>query len=581
MKTKSIISIFFVAAVFLTGCNDVLDKENLTAVNPSDVWSNAAVARAYIDNINSALMPGIPTSKDNATDEMVPSNRQTGAWMTGTATFDSWDTFGNYNSIRTINIFLGGIDGAAFDATSKSQLKGQALFWRAWCYYGMVKGYGGVPLVLEAQQATDDLTSLALPRNKTSDCVTQIVKDLDDAIALLPDSWTGENVGRIDKGAAMAFKGRVLLFFASPLFNGLGGVASWQKAYDANKAAVDFLKGRGNGLYTPFSKIWDDELNKEQIMFRRYRYPEAVASLNGAIPLIWSRDDAGFDNPSLELVNAFPMKDGSAWDPATMSYDRLYFNRDDRFYASIYCNGSSNQYLQSMRDNNTYLWTYFTSINDYNSPTGVTGVFNTVTPMEDAYESNSSFYRIKHVDKNITRLTIHQNAVDYPEIRFAEVLMNYGECANELSKTSETLDVLYQIRARAGIIAGTNGKYGITATSTDGIREVYKKERFVEFCYENKRSDDLRRWKMYGYLRSLGQRHGLGISLKPGETEVQPMSDLNTVWNKFTSTVINLDVANIAIKDQYYIYGIPKYIMDRNAKIVQNNNWGGNFDPLQ
>ena len=579
MKTKSISYILFITVLLLSGCNEVLDKENLTAVNPSDVWHNEALARAYIDNINSSLMPGVPSSADVATDDIIPAQRQTVSWMTGTATFDSWNTFGTYGSIRAINIFLGGIDGATFDVTPKNQLKGQALFWRAWCYHGMVKGYGGVPLILETQYPTPDLTDLALPRNKTSECVTQIIKDLDDAIALLPDSWSGSDLGRIDKGAAMAFKGRVLLFYASPLFNGLGGVASWQKAYDANKVAVEFLKGRGNGLYSPYSKIWDDELNKEQIMFRRYNYPEVTASLAGSISLTWSRDAAGNDHPSLELVNAFPMKDGSAWDPATMSYDTLFKHRDDRFYSCIYFNGSPNQYLQGMRDDKTYLWTYWDEITDYYSPTGVTGQHNQITL--DVLGSNSSFYRIKNIDKYITRTTVHQNAVDYPEIRYAEVLMNFGECANELDKTSEALDVLYQIRERAGVEAGANGKYGITAASTASIRDLYKKERMVEFCFENKRLDDIRRWKMFDYLRSLGQRHGVAHELKPGEKDVEPMDDINVVWKRFKTTVVKCDLQDIAIKDQYYFYGIPKSIMDRNAKLLQNNNWGGTFDPLQ
>ena len=59
------------------------------------------------------------------------------------------------------------------------------------------------------------------------------------------------------------------------------------------------------------------------------------------------------------------------------------------------------------------------------------------------------------------------------------------------------------------------------------------------------------------------------------------MDDINTVWNKFTTTVIKTDQKDIAIKDQYYFYGIPKSRLDRNAKLLQNNNWGGTFDPLQ
>jgi len=388
-------------------------------------------------------------------------------------------------------------------------------------------------------------------------------------------------LGRIDKGAAMAFKGRVLLFYASPLFNGLGGVASWQKAYDANKAAMDFLIARGKGLYTPFSKIWDDELNKEFVMFRRFNNPQATYHQGGLIPLDWSRDDVGADRPSLELVDAFPMKDGSAWEDETRIYDTLFRNRDDRFYANIYCNGSPNQYLKGMRDANTYLWTYFNTVSNYNSPTGITGAHNQVTP--DPLWSNSSFYRIKAIDKNVDRSTVDKASVDWIEIRYAEVLMNYGECANELNKGSEALQVLKDVRQRAGVLPGLLGNYGITAASQVDIRKAFQKERFVEFCFENKRWNDLRRWKMFDYMRSLPQRHGLGIELKAGQTGAvgNPKADINSIWNQFTYTVIPTDKQDIVLKDQYYIYGIPKAVLDRNPLLKQNNNWGGEFDPLQ
>ena len=443
----------------------------------------------------------------------------------------------------------------------------------------MVSDYGGVPLILEAQQPTTDLTQLQKPRNKTSECVTQILKDLDDAIALLPDAFTDNDLGRIDKGAAMAFKGRVLLFYASSLFNGLGGVATWQKAYDANKAAKEFLDARGKGLHSPYSKIWDDELNKEVVMGRRYNYPQATYFQGGLMPLKWSKDDVGYDRPSLELVNAFPMKDGSSWESQTRNYDTLFRNRDDRFYANIYYNGSPNQYLKGMRDDKTYLWTYFTSISNYNGATGLEGTHNQVT--EDPLWSNSSFYRIKAIDKNIDKGTVYNGAVDWIEIRYAEVLMNYGECANELGKPTEALDVLKQIRSRAGVLPGITDDYGITALTMADIKDAYQKERFVEFSFENKRWNDLRRWKMFDYLRGLPQRHGIAVLLKPGESNVTPLTDINTAWGKFTSTVIETDAVNIAVQDQYYIYGIPKSILDRNPLLKQNNNWGGDFDPLQ
>ncbi len=571
-----IITIFFVG-LFLLSCNKVLDKENLTAVNPSDVWSNVTLANAYVNNIYANMMPGNPDGSGNNTDE---ARGDINSWLTGTGTLDSWDNFGQYGNIRTINILLDNIDKATFDNTSKNQIKGQGLFWRAWAYYSMVKGYGGVPLILTAQQVTTDLSTLALPRNKTSECVTQIIKDLDDAISLLPESWSGNDVGRIDKGAAMAFKGRVLLFFASPLFNPTNDQSKWKQAYDATLAAKTFCDAHGKGLHPVYSTIWDSQPNEEDIMLRIFHYPEATYFQGGVRPIRYSKDNAGQDMPSLELVNAFPMKDGSTWNSSTMAYDTLFKKRDDRFYATIYYNGDPIQYIADMVTNNEYLWTYFSKITNYNGPSGIEGAYNQVTP-EPANFSPTSFYKIKAVDKTITKGTVYNAAVDWPEIRYAEVLMNYGEAANELGKTDEALKVLYQIRARANILPGVANNYGITASTQSDIRIAYQNERFVEFAFENKRWDDLRRWKKFDYLRSLVSRHGLGIALKSGQTDVKPKDDINLVWNKFTYTVIPIDRVNIIIPDQYYFYGIPKSRLDRNPKLLQNNNWGGTFDPLQ
>jgi len=580
---KNILKITGVVIVGLTltiRCNEVLDKKNLAAVRPDQVWTDVNTATAYLNDIYSQLMPLNTAGGGNDTDEGVPYTRQTNVWLRGTATFDSQNSLGVYDHIRTINILLANLGDATFSQGDKDKLKGQALFWRAWAYHRMVKDHGGVPLILEAQQPTTDLTQIQKPRNKTSECVAQILKDLDDAAALLPDAFTDSDFGRIDKGVALAFKGRALLFYASPLFSGLGGVASWQKAYDANKAAKDFLDSKGKGLYRPYSKIWDDELNKEAVMVRRFNYPQSTYFQGGLMPLNWSKDLTGQDRPSLELVNAFPMKDGSAWDPATMDYGRLFMNRDERFYANIYYNGAPNQYLKGMRDDKTYLWVYYNSISNYNGKEGIEGVHNKITD-EGTLPSGSGFYRIKAIDKTIDKGTVSNAAVDWIEIRYAEVLMNYGECANEVEKTTEALDVLKQIRARAGIDGG-NGNYGITAASQAEIREAYKKERFVEFCFEGKRWDDLRRWKMFGYLRALPQRHGLAILLKPGQDDVSPLSDISAIWNNFTYTVIAKDAVDIAIKDQYYIYGIPLTILNRNPLFKQNKGWGeGDFDPLQ
>ena len=96
-------------------------------------------------------------------------------------------------------------------------IKAQALFLRAYQYFEMVKIYGGVPLILTPQDRHND--DLYVTRNTAKECIDQIVKDLDDAAASLPSIWGENDFGRITKGAAMAFKGRVLLTYASKQFN--------------------------------------------------------------------------------------------------------------------------------------------------------------------------------------------------------------------------------------------------------------------------------------------------------------------------------------------------------------------------
>jgi hypothetical protein len=531
----------------------------------------------------------------NGTDEALPTMRGTDKFLLGTATYDWLENYDNaalgvvnnwavntFADIRTINQILANVDAASFDQASKNTIKGQALFFRAWTYNKLVKDIGGVPLILKPQPV-DDLTSLQLPRNKTSECVAQILTDLDSAIALLPNSWGAADAGKIDKGAAMAFKGRVLLFYASPLFNGLNGIATWQKAYDACLAAKNFVDGQGKGLYAPFKSIWSDPMNKEVIMVRRFKTPGTTDyPVPGIVPLRYSADDWGVDCASLELLNAFPMSDGSAWNPATMAYDTLFKHRDDRFYATIIYNGAPVQFSPQMATNKEYFWSYLDD-GSVTAAGGMAGTRNNVTYSWEGFgEENLFFFRLKGVDQSTN--SVEHSGTDWPEIRYAEVLMNMGEAANEIGNTAVALQVLKAVRQRAGISAGAGGNYGITASTQNDIRTAYQNERFVEFAFEGKRWDDIRRWKMFGMLRSMGQRHGIAVVKKASVSTpaVTPMEDINTAWNKFTYTRITADAGPLNISDNAYIYGIPYTIMQRNPKFQQNKGWsGGSFDPFQ
>ncbi|MEZ3598284.1 MAG: RagB/SusD family nutrient uptake outer membrane protein [Paramuribaculum sp.] len=572
----------------LTGCD--LDYTNTGAISPDNVWTDQEMISAFLTDIYGSSMPGWPTNANN-TDEGMNGPTDMSMYSRGLITAENTGQGLNYGTIDKINFFIDHLENVDFlDPATKNAMKGQALFWRAWDYWGKVFTVGGVPLILHEQDVTD-LPSLFVSRNSTSECMTQIIADLDEAASLLPDTWTGSDYGRIDKGIVLAFKGRVLLYYASPLFNPNHDNNRWQQAYDANKAAVDFLKANGKNLYQgDFADIWYDERNCEVVMVNQYYYPDHTFGQNAIRPEPLTKDNANYNQAILPLLMAFPKKDGT---PLTLDVNRLsdpaynaqfmtdfYTNRDPRFHATILCPGMD---FTSDRLGTENYWNTWVDNGDgtYKSMSfdqfgvGVGGGY-------------SGYFQRKGVDKSLLSINDLYNAeTDWIEIRFAEVLMNYGECANELGKTNEALDVLYKIRARAGIEAGT-GNYGITASNTTDIREVYCNERFIEFAYEGRRFNDLRRWKKYDHLNQIKYRSTLYPVIK-NPADIAGFDWNASMFDDNARSLFRFDfIENVDGDSQYqfnldlnhWFYPLSKGTLDRNSKLEQNNEWGGNFNPL-
>lgn len=200
----------------------------------------------------------------------------------------------------------------------------------------------------------------------------------------------------------------------------------------------------------------------------------------------------------------------------------------------------------------------------------------------------SGYFQKKGLDESLNNASVYQAETDWIEIRFAEVLMNYGECANEIGKSTEALDVLYQIRERAGIV-NTTGNYGITATTQADIREAYVNERFIEFAYEGKRWNDLRRWKRFDILNNLKYRSSLyAVINNKADAEnfdfTKDMSDpeIRKMFHfVYIENVDKDDTYKFNLDDKYVFYPIHKDVIDQNSKIEQNIAWGGTFDPLK
>ncbi len=594
MNKKNIL-VGLCCSLLLSACS--LDYENTEAITPDAVWKDPKMINAFLNDIYGNMMPGWPITANN-TDEGMNGITEMSQYVRGEATVMNSGVGLDYKNIDKINFFLDNLEATTvLTEDEKKPLIGQALFWRAWAYWDKVFQVGGVPLILKTQDVSD-INSLILPRNSTTECVTQILADLDEAITSLPDTWENEDYGRIDKGCAMAFKGRVLLQYASPLFNPNNDQKRWQDAYEANKAAVDFLQSVGKGLYEgSFADIWYDEQNKEVIMVNQFYYPDHALDQKNIRPACLTKDMADQNQAILPLVMAFPKIDGTPLnlDLSKLSSDEsynekfmtdFYVNRDPRFRASIFLPGTeypaSDKLPNGMRYWNTWM------------STDKEGQYSIMLMDELGGGSGSSysgFYQRKGIDESLTVPTVYDGETDWIEIRFAEVLMNMGEAANEIGKTNDALQVLYDIRKRAGI-QSTDGKYGITATNQTEIRDAYIKERYIEFAYENKRWPDLRRWKRFDILNDLKYRSTLYAVIK--DKSIVEKGNFDWTWDMMDYDVRKLfrfdyiecvdgdkDIYKFNLSTNHWFYPIKKDDLDRNSKLEQNNEWGGTFDPLK
>ena len=406
-------------ATALSGCSDILNKKDLSAITEKDVWDNAQYATAYLNKLYRDNLPGWDAYIAGYSDEAYGETGILYGQLT-TNSINNWP----YTAIRNINIMLSNLEAGSIDSETKASLRAQALVLRAWRYFEMVRLYGGIPMILQPQALTDDLY---VTRNKTSECINLIIKDLDDAIDVLPWKWTGDDEGRFTKATVMALKGRILLYYASPQFNPENKAERWTTAYNYNKTAVEQIEANGYGLYESYENLWFDEMNKEALFVKRYQEPNITHAWDAATrPLSEAQNYSGCNQPTKEMVESYPMINGISITESP-DYDPLHFwrNRDPRFTSTIAYNGCTWE-LSGKKDR--IQWTY--------------QGHSSLAP------TSSGFYCRKAINVSYTPYYTERSSTDWIEIRFAEVLMNYAECAAENGKINEAYDVLKRIRQR-------------------------------------------------------------------------------------------------------------------------------------
>lgn len=578
--------------------DEFFDLEDPQGID-SDIWNDEGAVGLFLNRTYALVMPQWPTigGIHNTSDE---TNNVNTAFLYGTLNENSVTDIGTSNGItanryfdiRRCNIAIEGLNNSnSIAEASKNVLKGQFFFMRAFTYFKLVSLYGGVPLILQSQSLSDELN---VPRAKTSECIAAIANDLDSAAAYLPGVWSGSDIGRVTRGAALAVKGKVLMYWASPQFNPTNITSRWEAAYQANKAAYDQCVTDGYILLANYANIFTTEDHREILLVRKYNTSRDLGTNieNVTRPFSESTAGGGSNQPTWNLVQAYGMKDGLPTSHASSGYNSTMFwqNRDPRFAATIAYNGVA--WPLSGKATRKQ-WTY-TGVLDETAGTINTGFYcrrlcnPTLTPAQAVYVSNTG----------------GGSGMDWIEMRFAEVILNLAECANESGRLTEAKDMVRRIRTRAGIVAGSFD-YGMDAAADmTAMRSLILNERQVEFAMEGKRYWDLRRTRN---LNLLSARQSYKLAPKPpyyagtgsvsgriyldlansAGTKPRDTADLNnplTYSAMFAApTIASLEGSNVInIPSNYYFYALPNFFSQNTFVIQQTAGWiNGTFDPLQ
>lgn len=566
----------------LVACDNMLEPQLDGSLNEDGIWQNNVRAFAFLNNAYNNLPSGYNRISnamlDAATDDAVcpdPTSSingfNNGSWGPYNAVENVWDK--NFEGIRKVNVFLAKIDSVPVPRTSNSlgsvltikrtreRMKGEAFFLRAFFYFELVKRYGGIPLTnvaLTPEQAS------TISRASIDDCFQFIINDCDSAFARLPRKYgaspvvvgfnDAKELGRCTSGAALALKSKVMLYWASPLFNSGNDQTRWIDAATEAKKIIDYTlnsDGTGGAMYsmirfTTNVKMNDlfttssvlEQYNKEIIFSTRYFDNSTPENLNA--PISFGGD--GMTNPTQNLVEAFPMKNGKAISDPTSGYNPLkpFENRDPRLEMTVLANGAS-----------------FT----VNDKTGTIETFEGGADGPGAFRNatKTGYYLNKFMlpytvwdgrSVNATRTWIL--------IRMSEIYLNYAEARNEAyGPDAEVYAALKEIRKRAGF-KPTDIQAGLSQTD---MRKVIQNERRLELAFEEQRFFDVRRWRLFD---------------DPQERE-KLLTIRGVKVTKNTDGTFQYDTTSVIKQYQFtekmYFYPIPASELMKNKSLKQNKGW--------
>lgn len=631
----------------LCSCNDFFDSIPGEQYDLDGTFTNKQKTEQYLNNVYSYVPEETQERwpKDNSNYGGIWSSGSletnvtwswhiSNEWTIGTVYASSdWINYwyiNNYKGIAKASTFIANVDRCT-EATANERLvwKAQARALRAYYYSILFRAYGPVVLLGEDALALDTpLEDLLKERNSVDECVDYITTELDKAAADLPTKYDGTNLGRFDKASCKAFKAKLLLYAASPLFNcnkDYAGIVNtdgkqlfpqdaskeqkkWENARIAYKEFFDTFVPSSYSLYKVMnngkvdfyescrqvtSGVEYSSNNKEQIFIRladHGTHNYEITPYHGHLDDSSVKGGLGFGTTQ-EMVDLFYTDKGLriVEDPDYKEYTGIptaeYYGSSSNYNNPANTNvnyflSNTNKTLKQWANREARFYVNIT----FNGSTWVNDATNIGRITTELNVNGNSGYNKASHDSPLEGYGVRKMAPKDKNagkhcatlLRLADMYLGYAEVLSVCGQYGEAMKLVNAVRARAGVpgYGNAGGKdeneldYIAYPENRDEVDKRIRRERLIELAYEWNRYFDVRRWKVADM--AVGDDWIYPSYHKGGEGgDIHGMNSKADPPQFFEKVVTETRV----FAKRHYLFPIPDSDIRRNPKMVQNYGW--------
>ncbi|GAB3014335.1 RagB/SusD family nutrient uptake outer membrane protein [Niabella terrae] len=529
-----------------------------------------------------------------------------------------------YAGMRDCNVFLERIEGVQdVNRYEKERMKAEVKLIKAYLNFYLIQYYGPITPLRENTPVNESSSDIRVYREKVDDCFAYVLELLNevilsDALPLIIENRNTE-LGRFTKPAAYALKAKVLMYWASPLFNGNTDYSDflnekgepffnqqfdktrWDSAAVACKRAIEVCHTAGIRLYQPadYQAVNAKQISDTTLLINTLRSavsqrwnPEIIWG-NSSYPANWNfqitcipRLEAATSTPSgmtgtmsapLSTVELFYSNHGvPISEDVTYPYAERYNIRvGDAAHNLLIAEGEKTAALNFDREPRFYAtlgfdrgrWygNFYRSYNEDETPFP-RNRFGEYSSVFNPGEYNATGYWPKKlVAMNTTwrdANAVSEEVYPYPDMRFADLMLLCAEALNEAKSAPdpEVYQYVDSVRARAGLpgVVDSWSAYSNQPTkplTKEGMREIIRMERKIELACESVSFWDSNRWK---------------TALEERNRPVQGWN-VNGAEAEEYYTVTNVYLQQFTYRD--YLAPIPQSEMIKNPLLIQNPGW--------